>query len=57
MHLHAIKYVLILACWCTTVADACAADAAGVVKTLKGTVHMERAGGVSGCASTHAARR
>jgi hypothetical protein len=35
MHAPAIKYALILACWCMAVADACAADAAGVVKTLK----------------------
>jgi hypothetical protein len=50
MHAPAIKYALILACWCMAVADACAADAAGVVKTLKGTVHIERAGGVSNVA-------
>jgi hypothetical protein len=50
MHIHAIKYALILACWCMAVADACAADAAGVVKTLKGTVHIERAGRVSSVA-------
>jgi hypothetical protein len=48
---HAVKYALILACWCTALTDACAADdAAGVVKTLKGTVHIERAGRVSGVA-------
>jgi hypothetical protein len=50
MHIHAIKYALILACWCSAAADACAADAAGVVKTLKGTVHIERAAGVSSVA-------
>jgi hypothetical protein len=50
MHIHAIKYAVILVCWCTAVADACAADAAGVVKTLKGTVHIERAGGISSVA-------
>ena len=45
MYSRAIKYALILACWCMAVADACAADAAGVVKTLTGTVHIERPGG------------
>jgi hypothetical protein len=50
MQSHAIKYALILACWCMAVADACAADVAGVVKTLKGTAHIERAGGVSSVA-------
>lgn len=47
MHIRAIKYALILVCWCMAVADACAADAAGFVKTLKGTVHIERSGGNS----------
>ncbi len=50
MHIHAIKYALILACSCMAVADACAADVAGVVKTLKGTVHIERSGGSSSVA-------
>jgi hypothetical protein len=50
MPIHAVKYALILAFSCMAVADACAADAAGVVKTLKGTVHIERAGGVSSVA-------
>jgi hypothetical protein len=50
MHIHAVKYALILTFWCMATADACAADAAGVVKTLKGTVHIERAGGVSSVA-------
>jgi hypothetical protein len=50
MHAHAIKYALLLACSCMAVANACAADSAGVVKTLKGTVHIERAGGVSSVA-------
>jgi hypothetical protein len=50
MRLQAIKYALILACGCMAVADALAADAAGVVKTLKGRVQIERAGGSSGAA-------
>ncbi|MGH8782457.1 FecR family protein [Paraburkholderia sp.] len=45
MPIHAIKYALILACGCMTVANAAvAADAAGVIKTLKGTAHVDRAG-------------
>ena len=39
-----IKYALIFACGCLPVIDACAADAMGVVKTVKGAVHIERAG-------------
>jgi hypothetical protein len=50
MRLQAIKYALILACGCMAVADALAADTAGVVKTLKGAVQIERAGGSSGAA-------
>ena len=50
MRLLAIKYVLILACGWMVVADTLAADAAGVVKTVKGTVQIERAGGSSGAA-------
>ena len=50
MHIHAIKYVLILACWCMAVANAYAVNDAGVVKILKGSVHIERAGGVSSVA-------
>jgi hypothetical protein len=53
MRLQSIAYALILACGCTTVADALAgdaADAAGVVKTVKGKVQIERAGGSSGAA-------
>ncbi|MGA7814999.1 FecR family protein [Caballeronia sp.] len=46
----AIKYAVILACGCMAVSDALAADAAGVVKTLKGTVRIERSGGSSGAA-------
>jgi hypothetical protein len=45
---HAVKYALLLACSCMAAADACAADVAGVVKTVKGTVHIERAGGAPG---------
>jgi hypothetical protein len=52
MRLQAIKYALILACGCAAISDAFAtdADAAGVVKTLKGTVQVERAGKSSGAA-------
>jgi hypothetical protein len=51
MRLQTIKYALILACGCMAVGNALAADAAaGVVKTLKGTVQIERAGGSSGAA-------
>ena len=50
MRLQAISYALILACGCMAVADARAADAAGVVKTLKGTVQIERPAGSSGAA-------
>jgi hypothetical protein len=50
MRLQAISHALILACGCMAVADARAADAAGVVKTLKGTVQIERAAGSAGAA-------
>lgn len=40
----AIHYALLLACGCPPAIDAHAADAIGIVKTLKGTVHVERAG-------------
>jgi hypothetical protein len=50
MHIHVIKHALILACCCMAAANAWAADDAGVVKTLKGAVHIERAGGVSSVA-------
>jgi hypothetical protein len=50
MRLQAISYALTLACGCMAVADAHAADAAGVVKTLKGTVQIERTAGSSGAA-------
>ncbi|CAB3776068.1 hypothetical protein LMG28614_00139 [Paraburkholderia ultramafica] len=53
MRLQSIAYALMLACGSTTVTDAVAgeaADAAGVVKTVKGTVQIERAGGSSGAA-------
>ncbi len=39
-----LKYALIFACGSLPVANACAADVIGVVKTLKGVVHIERAG-------------
>jgi hypothetical protein len=44
MRKRAIKYALILACGCAPAIEACAADAIGVVKTVKGTVHIERSG-------------
>ncbi|HEX7910706.1 MAG TPA: FecR domain-containing protein [Paraburkholderia sp.] len=44
MRRQAIKCALILACGGVAVVDACAAGVVGVVKTLKGTVHIERAG-------------
>jgi hypothetical protein len=50
MRLQAISYALTLACGCMVVADALAADAAGVVKTLKGTVQIERSAGNAGAA-------
>jgi len=50
MRLQAISYALILVCGCMAVVDARAADAAGVVKTLKGTVQIERPAGSSGAA-------
>jgi hypothetical protein len=50
MRLQVISYALTLACGCMAVADALAVDAAGVVKTLKGTVQIERAAGNSGAA-------
>jgi hypothetical protein len=40
----AIKYALLLACGWPPVFDAHASDAIGIVKTLKGSVHIERAG-------------
>jgi hypothetical protein len=43
MRSEAIRYVLILA-GCLPMVDACAAEAMGVVKTVKGAVHIERAG-------------
>ncbi|CAG4889435.1 FecR family protein [Paraburkholderia saeva] len=52
MRLQAFKYALVLACGCgcVGVADALADDAAGVVKTVKGKVQIERAGSSSGAA-------
>lgn len=40
----AIKCALFLACGCITVVNASAADAIGFIKTIKGTVHIERTG-------------
>jgi hypothetical protein len=39
----AIQYALLLACGCPPVFDAHAADAIGIIKTIKGSVHIERA--------------
>jgi hypothetical protein len=44
MRSQAIRYAVILVCGCLAVVDACAADVVGVVKTVKGSVHIERAG-------------
>jgi hypothetical protein len=43
MRNHAISFALLFACGCLPAA-ACAADAIGVVKTVKGQVHVERDG-------------
>ncbi|KAA1012919.1 hypothetical protein FVF58_08940 [Paraburkholderia panacisoli] len=54
MRVQSLTRVLILACGCMAAANAFAADAAtpadvaGVVKTVKGTVRIERGGGSSG---------
>lgn len=48
MRLQVISYALTLACGCLAVANALADDAAGVVKTLKGTVQIERPAGNAG---------
>ncbi|WNC91575.1 FecR domain-containing protein [Paraburkholderia sp. FT54] len=50
MRLQAAHYALLLACGCMAITGAFADDAAGVVKTLKGTVRIERAGASSGAA-------
>jgi hypothetical protein len=50
MRLQAAQYALLLACGCMAVTDALADDAAGVVKTVKGTVQIERSGASSGAA-------
>lgn len=51
---HVIRCVLLLACGCPPVidayADAHAADAIGMIKTLKGSVHVERSGQVQNVA-------
>lgn len=44
MRSQAIRYALILACVCASSVIAHAADVAGVVKTIKGTAHIERGG-------------
>ncbi|CAD6546734.1 FecR domain-containing protein [Paraburkholderia sabiae] len=43
MRKQAIQCAVVLACGCAPVVDACAADSIGVVKTVKGAVHIERA--------------
>jgi len=40
----AIRYALFLACLCVPVSRACAADAIGYVKTVKGSARIERSG-------------
>ncbi|MBP0590529.1 FecR domain-containing protein [Paraburkholderia sp. LEh10] len=44
MRSEAIKYALIVAFGCTPAVNALADDSIGVVKTVKGTAHIERAG-------------
>jgi hypothetical protein len=44
MRKQAVTYVLVFACGCPPAIDAFAAEAIGVVKTVKGSVHIERAG-------------
>jgi hypothetical protein len=44
MRSETIKYVLIALWACLPAVDACAADSIGVVKTVKGAVHIERPG-------------
>jgi hypothetical protein len=44
MRLQSFKYLSVLICGCVALADAVAEDAAGVVKTVKGTVQIEHAG-------------
>ncbi|HEX3380366.1 MAG TPA: FecR domain-containing protein [Paraburkholderia sp.] len=44
MRNQAIRCALILACGCPPAVNVYAADAIGTIKTLKGTVHIERTG-------------
>lgn len=44
MHSQAIKCALLLVCGCPPFANIYAADSIGTVKTVKGAVHIERAG-------------
>jgi len=44
MHSQAIRCVLLLVCGCMPVTNTYAADSIGAVKTIKGAVHIERAG-------------
>jgi hypothetical protein len=46
----AVKYAFAFLCACLAFADAHAGDTAGTVKTVKGAVHIERAGKNSGVA-------
>jgi hypothetical protein len=48
MRLQSFKYVLILVCGAVAAGNAPADDAAGVVKTVKGTVQIEHAGTSAG---------
>ncbi|WP_258193300.1 FecR family protein [Paraburkholderia sp. BL25I1N1] len=50
MRLQAAHHALFLICGCLSIPDALADDAAGVVKTVKGTVQIERSGASSGAA-------
>lgn len=43
MRQQAARYALVFACGCLPAIDACAAESIGVVKTVKGSVHIERA--------------
>jgi hypothetical protein len=44
MRSQVIRYALILACGWLPAVDVCAADVIGIVKTVKGAVHIERGG-------------
>ncbi|MGE8470842.1 MAG: FecR family protein, partial [Paraburkholderia hospita] len=42
MHKQAVNYALVFACGCAAAIDTFGADSIGVVKTVKGSVHIER---------------